>query len=215
MSSATRIYSDEPLEPWESEESHWDTHSAWRGSERHSEPLNSSRRTSQSVPYDVSDIQQLALIAAQQLAEAFTLRLESGRKIAELERRIQVLKAAQLQPLGTAAKPAWGQEVRQELLDFQSSEEDQCNAATLGQALRVLNMFASGVPRPEVGVDRDGHIYFEWQRAARWVFTVSISEDGMLYYAGLFGNSRNHGVEELKHALPQSIEASLTRFVAE
>lgn len=215
MSDIMRLYSSEPLEPWETEEDRWKSHHGWRGeSERHFPHVNESRGTSRPIPYDVSDIQQLAALAAQQLAETFALRREFTSQIAELERQIAMLKAAEsVQPGRTV--PQWFQDVWQELLRLRALEENECDHRSLEYGLRFVQMLSSWVPRPEVGVDPDGQVFFEWQRSTRWVFTASVSADGLVYYAGMYDKSRNHGVEELKHVLPHSIGASLRRFVAE
>jgi len=62
-------------------------------------------------------------------------------------------------------------------------------------AQSFLLMLPSWVPNPDVFVDPDGEICFEWDKGRRVVFSVSIGRDGTLTYAGLFGATKRHGVE--------------------
>ena len=72
-------------------------------------------------------------------------------------------------------------------------------------------MLPSTVPAPEVAVEPDGMVAFEWYEEPRWVFSVSFETNGELVYAGLFGNSKTHGMECFGEQLPQSILDSIHR----
>jgi hypothetical protein len=48
-------------------------------------------------------------------------------------------------------------------------------------------------PLPSVGVEPDGHLTLEWYRHPRWTISISVSPEGMIYYAALFGNSDVRG----------------------
>ncbi len=65
---------------------------------------------------------------------------------------------------------------------------------------------------PETAADPDGEISFEWVREPHWVFTVSVSPERRLSYAGLFGANRVHGAESFLGQLPQAIVDNLVRF---
>lgn len=79
-------------------------------------------------------------------------------------------------------------------------------------ALSFLRALPSTVPLPEVAVDPDGEIEFEWYRGPRWVFTVSVGRRGTLSYAGLFGRNKAHGVEQLVEGLPEAVVQNLRRL---
>lgn len=72
-------------------------------------------------------------------------------------------------------------------------------------ALRFLEHLPSAIPSPEVGVDPDGELSFEWAKGPRWLFSVSVGRDGELSYAGLFGKRSPHGTEHLEDEVPKSI----------
>ena len=80
-------------------------------------------------------------------------------------------------------------------------------------ARAVLNAIPDNWPSPAIGVDPDGEISLEWAlgRPDR-VLTVSVGETGLLSYAGLYGDSKTHGVEAFVGQLPAAIVANLMRL---
>jgi len=76
---------------------------------------------------------------------------------------------------------------------------------------QFLRLLPSSASLPDISVDRDGEILFEWDRERRQVFSVSVSRDGTLTFAGLFGHARTHGTEHLRESLPAVISACLKR----
>jgi hypothetical protein len=53
-----------------------------------------------------------------------------------------------------------------------------------------------GYPLPSVGIEPDGHLTLEWHRDVRWTFSVSISPEGIIYYAALFDSETISGSEK-------------------
>jgi hypothetical protein len=211
---------EDALQPWETEESRWESRHAWRGDEaRALVPPFYKVGASRSATFDPKEIQKLADLATRSLGEAFNAR----RTMVRMEREISALRAALDDAIEQPGAPAeWFYVAQQELHSFaesldsgeRNSDVPAVSRNTLLNALQFLRAIPAWVPQPEVGVDPDGQIYFEWQSAARWVFTVSISPERLAYYAGLFGINRSHGVEEVTDVLPQSIRANLARFNA-
>lgn len=87
-------------------------------------------------------------------------------------------------------------------------------ATTFAYASKFLDRLPSGGPFPEISVDRDGEVCFDWESSPRQVFTVCIGRDGTLTYAGLYGHTKSYGVEYLTEALPQIISANIKRVSA-
>ena len=86
--------------------------------------------------------------------------------------------------------------------------------STFRHARAFIEMLPSSVPAPDVSVDDDGEIGFDWDYAARLVFSVSVGRDGTLSYAGLFGHSKAFGTENpSKGFLPDPILASINRLL--
>lgn len=79
---------------------------------------------------------------------------------------------------------------------------------------QFIRLLPSSVPIPEITVDSDGEIFFEWDRGRRLVFSVSVGRDGTLTFAGLFGNYKIHGTESLGEVLPPHISTCLKRLHA-
>ena len=86
--------------------------------------------------------------------------------------------------------------------------------STYAYASQFLDLLPSTVPMPDVFADRDGEICFEWDRDARWVFTVCVGRDGTLTYSGLYGYNKSHGVEHLGETLPQIISTNVERVTS-
>lgn len=83
---------------------------------------------------------------------------------------------------------------------------------TLFWAASFLHSLPKTWEAPEISADPDGDITFEWSAGPSRVFAVSIDRNGAAHYAGLFGRSRRHGVEENLDLLPQIISESLARL---
>lgn len=82
---------------------------------------------------------------------------------------------------------------------------------TYAHASRFLDCLSSSVPIPDISVDRDGEICFEWDSGPRQILTVCVGRDGTLTYAGLFGYNKSYGVEHFGEALPATISANVER----
>ena len=76
---------------------------------------------------------------------------------------------------------------------------------TLINAFAFIHALPIGFPLPSVGAEPDGHLTLEWYRNPRWTLSVSISPEGILYYAALFGNSDESGLEPFLQDIPQAI----------
>lgn len=98
--------------------------------------------------------------------------------------------------------------------DWDGMGSAPAEATTYAYAGRFLDSLPSFVPIPDIFVDSDGEICFEWDSGPRQIFTVCIGRDGTLTYAGLYGHNRTHGVEYLREALPAVIPANVERATA-
>ena len=78
-------------------------------------------------------------------------------------------------------------------------------------ALLFLQNLPGWAENPEASVDPDGEISLEWDWGRRSIFSVSIGRDGTLTYAGLFGVSKQHGVESFTDDIPQGILSGIHR----
>ena len=83
------------------------------------------------------------------------------------------------------------------------------------RATSFLRSLPSNVPSPEVGVDPDGEVSFEWHTAPGQSFSVSIGEGDVITYAGIKGRRTFHGTETLVDEPPKAILQLLGRTLVE
>ncbi len=72
-------------------------------------------------------------------------------------------------------------------------------------AFSFLFMLPIPMATPELSVDPDGRVVFEWYRKPFRVFSVAVEEDRQLIYSGLFDTSKASGVEYFGNTLPEDI----------
>ena len=111
--------------------------------------------------------------------------------------------------------------------NFKSLEEVVTEASTLNwdgygalpvnklaqyKAEQFLRALPLSIPNPEIGVDPDGEISFEWYNGRSKVFSISVSDTGKLTYAGIFGIRKVNGVEYFEDRIPRAIINNLQRL---
>ena len=82
---------------------------------------------------------------------------------------------------------------------------------TIAFALRFLEAFPTYLAVPEVGVDVDGDIFFEWIMGPRRRFNVAIQGSGTVTYAGIVGPARFYGREVFDDEIPSAVVAGFHR----
>ncbi len=83
------------------------------------------------------------------------------------------------------------------------------------QAVKFLALLPPVVPMPDISLDPDGEIAFDWLREPRRGFSISVGEKGELSYAGIFGRNRTHGTEIFQNDIPKIIMENLSRLYTE
>ena len=97
------------------------------------------------------------------------------------------------------------------------SEED--SARVQDDTIRAAKDFARTLPRfgplPEISVDPDGEISFDWiEPSGEKMVSVSVNGQNRLAYAGWFGEkSRVHGIEQLGESCPQEILLGIQKAI--
>jgi hypothetical protein len=95
--------------------------------------------------------------------------------------------------------------------DWDGMGSTRVEPSTYAYASQLLRILPASTPVPDISVDIDGAILFEWDQGPRHVFSVSIGRDGTLTFAGLFGYAKIHGTEYFREALPLVIQDCLAR----
>lgn len=67
------------------------------------------------------------------------------------------------------------------------------------------------IPRPEITVDPDGEVVFEWYNGPKRIFSISVGGNSELTYAGLFGSNKTSGIEYFGDELPKTILENIQR----
>lgn len=99
--------------------------------------------------------------------------------------------------------------------DWDAMGSARVEPSTYAYASQFLQILPISLPIPDISVDTDGEILFEWDCGLRHTFSVSVGRGGTLTFAGLFGHSKIHGTEHLREALPLVIAHSLQRFAGQ
>ncbi len=73
---------------------------------------------------------------------------------------------------------------------------------TFTNARNVIEALPLDVPLPSCGAECDGHLTLECYRHPRCLLSVSVSPEGFIYYAALFGNESIKGKEYFYGAIP-------------
>lgn len=82
---------------------------------------------------------------------------------------------------------------------------------TLLNARALVESLPLGTPLPSIGAEPDGQITLEWYRSPRNVLSVSVTDNGVLHYAGLFGLNREWGTEAFFREVPSKILGLIQR----
>lgn len=72
-------------------------------------------------------------------------------------------------------------------------------------ARQFLGALPLGLQAPSIGADPDGHVTLEWCRSPNRILSISISPEGLLHYASLFGSSKQYGSEPFSGSIPESV----------
>jgi hypothetical protein len=85
------------------------------------------------------------------------------------------------------------------------------NPQSFSNSLLFALSLPSEIPIPEIDAVPNGLIVFIWNKGNRSIFSVIIGNRSELYYAGLFGVSRIHGVEYFNNSVPEVILTNITK----
>ena len=87
-----------------------------------------------------------------------------------------------------------------------SLDEPLVDSATLLLAQRFLAALPSELAAPELAVDPDGEISFDWFGRSGRNFSVSLRSDGRVAYAGAFGPEKTkYGTDRFDDQVPEEI----------
>lgn len=133
-----------------------------------------------------------------------------------LKERIDTVLRSMFQSV-TLGKPL---EILEEVYEESSQDNwDGYGASAVGvdtylESQRFLQLLPTTIPFPEITVEPDGEIAFEWFAGPGRVLSISVGSENILTYAGLFGINKTHGTEYFGDVLPVTIVSNLQRLFA-
>lgn len=105
---------------------------------------------------------------------------------------------------------------RLDLIDlFDESEsmaEDDMLPATFARARMLLDTIPSGFPVPDIGLDPDGEVAFDWIRRDRTMVSVSIGSEGDPSYAAGLVDGTAYGFLHWEDRFPVALTDLLRRL---
>ena len=81
----------------------------------------------------------------------------------------------------------------------------------LREAERFLFLLPLTFPSPSISCEPDGEIEMEWYGGPRNVVSVSLGQDSMLKYAGIFGRDETYGALIFQDEIPVRVLSELWR----
>lgn len=83
--------------------------------------------------------------------------------------------------------------------------------ASLSCALKFIALLPAQFLRPDIEIDPQGDICFEWYAQKGSVLSICVSSNGTLYYAGIFSDMKTHGSTPMKESFPSMFIEFLKR----
>ncbi|WP_157379617.1 hypothetical protein [Burkholderia ubonensis] len=92
-----------------------------------------------------------------------------------------------------------------------ASENDRVSAVTLNKAFKFVLALPSDVNQPEVSVDPDGEVAFDWAND-KDLLSVSVGGSGRVTYAGRLDAKMVSGTVRIANRIPASLGDALRAF---
>ncbi|WP_038714358.1 hypothetical protein [Burkholderia pseudomallei] len=118
--------------------------------------------------------------------------------------RTKSIEVAQDTRFGVAARQSFVFNDLYALAQEQGGEVQDSRALLLAQ--RFLFALPSNVPAPELALDNDGDVSFDWLGPRGKMLTVALREDGRLAYAARISlYDKEHGTKRFDDAIPARV----------
>ena len=98
------------------------------------------------------------------------------------------------------------------LAESRSMEEGTVLPGTFARARRLLDTIPSGFPVPEIALDPDGEVAFDWIRSDRTMLSVSIGKEGDPSYAAGLADGTAYGFVRWGDTFPSALKDLLRRL---
>jgi hypothetical protein len=106
------------------------------------------------------------------------------------------------------------EDTRLEILRAIGAEGAEIREDVLWDAFRLMSALPDDISAPDVVIEEDGEIAFDWQLDPRHVLSVSIGAQGVIGYSALLGTESKYGVEHFEGKVPEVVRSLLSKFAA-
>lgn len=79
-------------------------------------------------------------------------------------------------------------------------------------AMLLAKSLPSGLGIPDVYVEPEGEIGFEWARSPREILEIVVGARGRIHYASLIGTERHYGSVPIHHGIPEEVIRRIRRI---
>jgi hypothetical protein len=98
--------------------------------------------------------------------------------------------------------------------DWDAEGAEAIDQDTLRNVYLFIEALPHGYPLPSITAEPDGHINLEWCRQPRRILSVSVSPEGRLYWAALFGIEDPRGSCPFYGDIPETVLHWIARVCA-
>jgi hypothetical protein len=101
------------------------------------------------------------------------------------------------------------------ILDTVSQDREgieNLKATTVSNACKFADLIPSKFPNPEINIDPDGEISFEWYISPDKLLSISVGQDGRLAYAGRLGIKKISGIDYLGEQFPGELSVFIEKI---
>jgi hypothetical protein len=79
-------------------------------------------------------------------------------------------------------------------------------------AVKFITLLPSSMPMPEISAEPSGVVGLEWHKDKNLVFVVTLINENILSYAGIFGLNKTHGIEYFGESIPHILIEHIRRL---
>ena len=89
--------------------------------------------------------------------------------------------------------------------NWDGNQATPVSSGTVETAHQFINSIPDNVPLPSMVAESDGQLNFEWYREPRKLLSVSVSTNGILYWAALIGSEDPRGSIQFVDQFPKTL----------
>ena len=86
---------------------------------------------------------------------------------------------------------------------------------SIGYSLQFISLLPPNFLNPDVAIDADGEVAFEWGRHPRETISLRIGASGGIKYASLLGYTPKYGTIYLSYKVPEDLTGEISKFIYE